>query len=125
MKKNLKVTIKSLTVNNNGESAGKGEVYWKFDLDGVKLVEVPINNARKTNDGERIVLGESRIVSKEGSDVLDISGTISEKDWPSKDENVTFSQQYTAADGWGVGTHDVNRKDGKLDVTVHYEIANA
>jgi hypothetical protein len=125
MVKQLKVTIRSMSVHNNGESAGKGELFWRFDIDGEKLVELPINNPRKTNDGELISLGESRIVSKNRNDTLDISGTISEKDWPSKDENVTFTQQFTEANGWGVGTHDVNRKDGKLDVTVHYEITNA
>ena len=125
MQKKLKVTIKNMSVHNNGERVGKGELFWRFDIDGEKLVELPINNPRKTNDGELISLGESRIVSKNGNDTLDISGTISEKDFPSKDENVTFTQQFTEANGWGVGTHDVNRKDGKLDVTVHYEITNA
>lgn len=125
MANKLKVTIKSITVNNNGEGVGKGELYWRFDLDGAKLVELPINKARKTNDGELISLSESRIISKAGNDILDISGTISEKDWPSKDENVIFTQQYTEADGWGVGTHDVNRKNGRLDVTLHYEIEKA
>ena len=125
MVKNLKVTIKSISVNNNGESTGKGELYWKFSIDGVKFVDVPINNARKTQDGDLIVLNESRLVSKKGNDSLDVYGMISEKDWPSKDENITFSQEFTEVDGWGVGTHDVNRKDGRLDVTVHYEVSNA
>jgi hypothetical protein len=125
MAKKLKVTIKSMTVHNNGEGSGKGDLYWRFDIDGTKLVELPMNNPRKTSDGEVISLGESRTVSKVGNDILDIYGTISEKSWPGKDNNVTFGQEYTEADGWGIGTHDVHRQDGKLDVTVHYEIANA
>lgn len=125
MAKNLKVTVKSISVNNNGEGSGKGEIFYRIDLDGTKLVELPVNNARKTNDGELIVLNESRIVSKAGNNILEISGTISEKDWPSKDESVAFTQQYTEKDNWGIGSHDVNRKDGKLDVTLHYEVANA
>jgi hypothetical protein len=125
MANKLKVTIKNITVNNNGEPIGKGELYWRFDVDGAMLVEQSIDQARKTNDGEVIVVNEPRIVSKVGNDILDIFGTISEKDSLSKDENVYFRHQYTEADGWGRGTHDVNRKYGKLDVTVHYEIANA
>lgn len=125
MANKLKVTIKSITVNNNGEGVGKGELYWRFDIDGAMLVELPIKEARKTNDGEVIFINEPRIVSKVGNDILEIFGTIAEKDWPSKDENVTFRHPYTEADGWGVGTHDVNRKNGRLDVTVHYEIAKA
>jgi hypothetical protein len=46
MSKNLNVTIKSITVNNNGESSGKGELFWKFDIDGKMLVELPLKNAR-------------------------------------------------------------------------------
>lgn len=125
MSNKLKVTIKSIAVNNNGEPTGKGEVWYRFDIDGKMLVELPVDNPRKTSDGDVIFLNESRTVSKTGNDILEIFGTVSEKDWPSKDETVNFRQQYTAADGWGVGTHDVNRKDGKLDVTVHYEIAKA
>jgi hypothetical protein len=125
MSKNLNVTIKSITVNNNGEGSGKGELFWKFDIDGKMLVELPLKNARKTDDGEVISLNESRIVSKDGNDILEIHGTTSEKDWPSKDEYISFTHEYTEKNGWGVGSHDVNRKDGKLDVTVRYEIENA
>lgn len=89
MSKKLKVTIKSLTVNNNGEGSGKGELFWRFDVDGQMLVELPIKNARKTNDGEVISLNEPRIVSKVGNDNLLIHGVVSEKDWPSKDEHIT------------------------------------
>ena len=127
MAKKLKVTIKNITVNNNGEGGlnGKGEMYWRFDIDGMLLVELPSNNPRKTHDNEVITLNESRVVSKVGNDILEVFGTISERDWPSKDETVNFTKQYTKADDWGIGSHEVNRKDGKLDVTVRYEIANA
>lgn len=125
MANKLKVTVKNISVHNNGEAAGKGELYYRVDIDGAMLVELPVNNPRKTSDGDVIFLNESRTVNKTGNDILDIFGTVSEKDWPSKDETVNFRHQYTATDGWGVGTHDVNRKDGRLDVTVRYEIANA
>jgi hypothetical protein len=125
MSDKLKVTVNRIKVHNNGEAAGKGELYYRFDIDGTMLVELPVSNPRKSSDNDVITLNESRTVSKTGNEILEIFGSVSEKDWPSKDETVNFRQQFTQADGWGVGTHDVNRKDGRLDVTVHYEIANA
>jgi hypothetical protein len=121
----LKVTVQSITVNNNGESIGKGELFWKFDIDGATLVELPSNNPRKTRDGEVITLNESRTVNKTGNDSLTVFGTVSERDLLTKNETVSFSQEFTAADDWGVGPHSLNRKDGKLDVTIRYEVANA
>ncbi|MCE7981132.1 MAG: hypothetical protein DYG89_08070 [Caldilinea sp. CFX5] len=124
MAKQVTVTINRITVHNNGEGSGKGELYWTFDIDGKSFVELSAKEARKTNDGEVISINESRTVSKANNDRLVVSGAVYEKDWPSKDETVKFTDEYSASNGWGIGIHDVKRTNGKLDVTIRYEIEN-
>ena len=53
----VKVTFENITVTNNGEGSGKGELYWLFQVDGETVNQRTVSNALKVADGETISLG--------------------------------------------------------------------
>jgi hypothetical protein len=127
MAEQIKVTFSSIKVNNNGEGSGKGELYWDMLVDGQPLGgdgNRSISNARKTADGEMIVLNAaSRTVSKEAGQRLVVEGSVSDKDDLSKDESTGFSDTYDSHNNWGIGSYSRILRDRKLDVVVSYQVA--
>lgn len=123
----LKVTMNKIVVRDNGESPGKGELYWSLLVDD-QAIEVLDRPGRKTSDGETIVLGNSGTVTKDKNATLTVLGNVSEKDDFLKggDDTASFRHVYTEANNWGLGSHTASLNDGKhLDVTVYYTIAKA
>ncbi len=125
----VKVTFEKMVVNDNGDTkvgGGKGELYWRFNVDGSTLIERDDSNPDKTKDGETIFLGESRIVAKPrlSGNFLTISGLVGDKDggFSGKDEQDDFSKAWSYKENWGAGTRQVNLRDGRLDVTLHYKV---
>lgn len=128
MSTTLKVTMNKILVTDNGESPGKGELYWSLMVDDQVIDELSVNSPRKTGDGETIVLGNSGTVTKGDTATLTVLGNVSEKDSFLKgaDDTASFRHSYTSANNWGIGSHTARLSDGKhLDVTVYYTIARA
>ena len=125
----LKVTFTSIRVVNNGEWTGKGELYWDFLLDGEPIGgegSRSINNARKTADGETIILNNAtRTVTKNVGDSLTVEASVSEKDNLDKDETASFNNSFSNTGNWGIGNYQRILRDQKLDVTVSYQIERA
>lgn len=123
----FKVTMNKIIVRDNGESPGKGELYWSLMADD-QVIEELASPGRKVGDGETIILGNSATVTKGANATLTVLGNVSEKDDFLKggDDTASFRHSYTAANNWGVGSKTAKLGDGKhLDVTVYYTIANA
>ncbi len=123
----LKVTMNKIFVKDNGESPGKGELYWSLMADD-QVIEALDSPGRKTGDGETIILGNSATVTKDRDATLTVLGNVSEKDDFLKggDDTASFKHVYTEANDWGLGSHTARLSDGKhLDVTVYYTIAKA
>lgn len=125
----VKVTFEKMVVHDNGDTkvgGGKGELYWRFSVDGTTLVERSSSNPDKTKDGETIFLGESRVVSKPRTSgaYLTIGGYVADKDggFSGKAEQDDFSKSWSYKENWGAGTRQVNLQDGHLDVTLHYKV---
>lgn len=120
----VKVTFENITVANNGDGSGKGELYWLFQVDGETVSQRTVSNIQKVADGETIPLNASRQVVKSPGQNLSIYGSVSEKDDLSKDESASFSDSYKPADRWGArgGIYTRRLNDRKLDVTVSYRI---
>ena len=95
-------------------------------MDGSTLVERDSSNPDKTKDGETIFLGESRLVVKprKSGSFLTISGYVADKDGglSGKAEQDDFSKAWSYKENWGAGTRQVNLRDGRLDVTLHYKV---
>ena len=94
----VKVTFENITVANNGDGSGKGELYWLFQVDGETVSQRTVSNIQKVADGEPIPLNASRQVVKSPGQNLSIYGSVSEKDDLSKDESASFSDSYKPAD---------------------------
>lgn len=120
----VKVTFENITVTNNGEGSGKGELYWLFQVDGETVSQRTVSNTLKVADGETIALNASRQVTKSPGQNLTIYGSVSEKDDLSKDESDFFSDSFKPSDRWGAreGVYKRRINDRKLDVTVSYRI---
>lgn len=118
----LKVTFTTIQVRNNGEWTGKGEIYSELVVDDQQVYSRPVTNPLKVADGETISVMQSYPVSKEAGQSLTIEGSVSEKDNLDKDEYDKFTDTYTSAMNWGLGTHKRTLRDGNLDVTVTYKI---
>jgi hypothetical protein len=120
----VKVTFENITVTNNGEGSGKGELYWLFQVDGETVNQRTVSNTLKVADGETISLGTSRQVSKSTGQTLSVYGSVSEKDDLSKDEGHFFSDSYKSTEKWGAkeGVYTRRINDRKLDVTVSYRV---
>jgi len=120
----VKVTFENITITNNGEGSGKGELYWLFQVDGETVNQRTVSNTQKAADGETIALGSSRQVTKSPGQNLTVYGSVSEKDDLSKDESNFFSDSFKPSDNWGAsgGTYKRRIADRKLDVTVSYRI---
>jgi len=122
---NIRVTIESIDVHNNGDRKGKGEIYWKMTANDRASVERNRNNILKVRDGESITIGDDMTVeSLNHHDSLTIRGSVSERDgvFSGDDESASFRHVYHARDNWGVGSYDVSLRDGPLDLTLHYKI---
>jgi hypothetical protein len=123
-----RVVIEKIDVHNNGDRSGKSELFWSFSVNGDKFIEKTRANPQKVEDGETILLGESRIVNElDGSDTLTVSGIVSERDGilAGKNETDSFNRIYSSANNWGLGSYQARLQDHPLDVTVHYRIENA
>src|SRR5262249_30467027 len=103
----VKVTFDNITITNNGEGSGKGELYWLFQVDGETVNQRTVSNPQKAADGETIALGSSRQVIKSPGQNLTVYGSVSEKDDLSKDESNFFSDSFKPSDNWGAsgGNH--------------------
>jgi hypothetical protein len=117
----LRITFTSMHVTNNGEWTGKGELYWKWMVDGNIIGQRQLSNPLKTADGETIQLSAATTVVKNAGDSLTVEGSASEKDNLDKDENDTFKDTYYGPN-WGVGNYTRVLRDGNLDVSVNYKI---
>ncbi len=127
MSETLKVTMNKIVVRDNGESPGKGELYWSLLVDDQTIENLP-SPGRKVGDGETIILGNSGTVTKSNNATLTVLGNVSEKDdfLKGADDTASFRHVYTEANNWGIGNHTAALNDGKhLDVTVYYTIAKA
>jgi hypothetical protein len=125
---NRRVVMEKTDMHNNGDRSGKSELYWAFSINGGKFIEKTKQNPQKAEDGETILLGESRIVyDLNGSDTLPVSGRMSEKDGilAGKNETASFDRIYSSANNWGLGSYEARLQDHPLDVTVRYRIENA
>jgi hypothetical protein len=122
----LKVTMNKIVVRDNGESPGKGELYWSLLVDDQIIDELKVGDARPTSDGETIVISNSSTVTKADTASVVVLGNVSERDSFLKggDDTASFRHTYTKANGWGVGSHTASLNDGKhLEVTVYYSIS--
>ena len=122
MSDKLKVTFTTISVRNNGEWTGKGELYWELIVDDHQVSSRPVSNPLKLADGETVAINQSYPVTKEGGQTLTIEGSVSERDNLDKDDFATFKDAYSLAGNWGLGTHNRTLRDGNLDVTVNYKI---
>lgn len=123
----LKVTMNKILVTDNGESPGKGELYWSLMADD-QVIESLDRPGRKVGDGETIILGNSGTVTKNADATLTVLGNVSEKDdfLKGSDDTASFKHVYTEANNWGLGSHTAKLSDGKhLEVSVFYNIAKA
>jgi len=118
----LKVTFTTINIRNNGEWTGKGEIYYELLVDDFQVDSIPKENPRKVADGETIVVNLFHSVTKQPGQTLSVESSVSEKDNLDKDEFATKKNQFTEAENWGIGTHNVNLRDGNLDVIVNYKI---
>ena len=128
MSQTLKVTMNKIIVNDNGESPGKGELYWGLMVDDRVIDSLDESRPRKVGDGETILLGNSATVTKGDTAMLTVLGNVSEKDSGLKgaDDSASFRSTFTKANNWGIGSHVAKLSDGKhLDVAVYYTIARA
>ncbi len=128
MSQKFKVTMNKIIVNDNGESPGKGELYWSLMVDDQVIDSLDAARPRKVGDGETILLGNSATVTKGDNASLVVLGNVSENDALLKgaDDTASFKATYTRANDWGVGGHTAKLSDGKhLDVEVYYSIARA
>ncbi|HEU5016080.1 MAG TPA: hypothetical protein VFT66_26385 [Roseiflexaceae bacterium] len=122
----LKVTMNQLFVRDNGDAPGKSELYWSLMADD-QLIDIrDVSNALKVGDGETIVLGNSGTVTKSTGATLTILGSVADKDdfLKGADDTASFKHTFTAANGWGIGSHTAQLNDGKhLNITLQYTIA--
>lgn len=128
MAQELKVTMNKILVIGNGESPGKGELYWSLMVDDQIIDSVDVKSSRKVGDGETILIGNSATVTKSQRATLTVLGNVSEKDALLKgtDDSGSFKNTFTEANNWGIGSHTAKLSDGKhLDVSVFYTIAKA
>jgi hypothetical protein len=125
----FKITMNKLDVIKNGDSPGKSELYYTLMVDDQIIDALDENQARKTGDGDTIILGRSSLVTKSASASLTVLGTVSDNDGFLKgaDDTDSFREVYTAANNFGVGPHMARLRSGNghLDVIVHYSIARA
>lgn len=122
MSDKLKVTFTTINVRNNGEWTGKGSLYWEMLVDDHQVASRPLSNTLNVADGETIAINQSYPLTKQNGQTLTVEGSVSEKDNLDKDEFASFSDAYTDAGNWGLGTHNRTLRDGKLDVTVNYKV---
>ena len=122
MSDKLKVTFTTIEVRNNGEWTGKGELYWELLVDDQQVASRPVTNPLKVADGETIAVSQSYPLTKAAGQSLTIEGAVSEKDNLDRDEYAKFTDTYTAAMNWGLGSHARTLRDGHLDITVNYKI---
>ncbi len=116
--------MNKILVSNNGDSPGKSELTWNLAVDGETIDEM--TNPRKTGDGETILLGNSRTVTKGKGATLTVLGSLTDDDGFLKgaDDVGSFHRDYTEATGYGVGSHIVNLTDGKnLNASLFFTIA--
>lgn len=122
MSDKLKVTFTTINIRNNGEWTGKGELYWELLVDDHQVASRPLSNPLKAADGETIAINQSYPVTKQADQTLTVEGSVSERDNLDKDDFASFSDAYTDAGGWGLGTHNRTLRDKNLDVTVNYKV---
>ena len=118
----LKVTFTTINIRNNGEWTGKGEIYYELLVDDYQVASLAKENPRKVADGETIVINQFHSVTKQPGQTLSVESSVSEKDNLDKDEFATKRNQYTEAENWGIGTHNMNLRDGNLDVMVNFKV---
>src|SRR3954466_10524768 len=63
MSQTLKVTMNKIEFDRAGDD-GKGETYWSLMVDGQVIDSRSRSNARKTKNGEAVVIGQSGTVTK-------------------------------------------------------------
>jgi hypothetical protein len=110
MDSTFKVTMNKILVNDNGESPGKGELYWSLMVDDQVIDSLDVSRPRKVGDGETILLGNSATVTKGPHATLTVLGNVSEKDAFLKgaDDSASFKTSFTEANNCGVGSHTAN-----------------
>ena len=119
----LKVTFSDIEVTKDGDPIGKGQIYWKLNVDGTVVASRSSASPLIIGSGGTITLGNSTTVTKSSAvgTKLTVSGSVSEKDSLDSDESAPFTHTYTAGDNWGTGSaHPVHLVDRDLDVTVNY-----
>ena len=119
----LLVTFSEIIVDSDGDPVGKGEIYWNLKVDGATVSQRVLGNPYKVGSGDTITLGQNITVSKSAGANLIVSGSISDKDGASKDDEAHFTETLNAANNWGVGPRIQRLKDRNLDVTLNYIIA--
>jgi hypothetical protein len=125
----FKVTMNKIDVIKNGDSPGKSEIYYTLMVDDQTIASLDENQARKTGDGDTIILGNSHMVTKSAGASLTVLGNVSDDDGFLKgaDDTDRFEHVYGAANNFGVGSHMARLRSGNghLDVIVHYSITRA
>jgi hypothetical protein len=128
MSQTLKVTMSRIEFDRAGDD-GSGETYWDLMADGQVIASRSRSNARKTKNGETVVIGQSGTVTKGDNQTLVVNGSVGDADGFLKgdDDSDSFSNAYTNKEKFGIGDHVALVQDRKrhLSAKVYYTIAAA
>jgi|tagenome__1003787_1003787.scaffolds.fasta_scaffold20551543_1 hypothetical protein len=129
MTQTLKIVMNKIVFNKNGDSPGKSETYWNLMVDDQVINSRSRDEARKTGDGDIVVIGDSGTVTKADNASLTVLGDVADVDGFLKggDDKGSFKHVYTKANNFGIGSHiaQVSDPKGHLSAAVYYTIAAA
>jgi hypothetical protein len=98
-------------------------------VDGQVIASRSRSSARKTKNGETVVIGQSGTVTKGDNQMLVVNGSVGDADGFLKgnDDSDSFNATYTNKEKFGIGDHVALVQDPKrhLSAKVYYTIAAA
>jgi hypothetical protein len=101
MTQTLKIVMNKIVFNKNGDSPGKSETYWNLMVDDQVINSRSRDEARKTGDGDIVVIGDSGTVTKADNASLTVLGDVADVDGFLKggDDKGSFKHVYCSFQG--------------------------
>ena len=127
---NVTIKLTSLKVYDNGDPSHetKGELYYRFTVNGKKLAEQPRSRPTKVNDGQTLEFNNEITVENVfkgvGAESIIFRGYVGDVDkgFNGKNEKDTFKIYLTGRNKWKAGTNHIYLRDGRLNVRLSYEV---
>jgi len=122
----IKINFEKFYVTDNGDPDHEtnGELYYNLKVNGNVIASQSKSNPKDVKDHSTVNLNKSTELELNEQTVIELRGFVGDVDkgFNGENEEDDFCVVLTATNNWKQGDNTVNLSDGRLHVTLHYQV---